>query len=375
MEREVVRDFLNLPGIVGVALMNGRSRPFFLGINQSLNFQQKEALSQGIQQVVETTPANFEFFEFQFIGHRVYIYKLERNIILLVLANDDLVYANYSPIVSLLKLELQEDLTRAIANFRLVAGNIALSGKGSWKDDAEASTESASIQAELLTPSPPNTTHFPTPEPSSSDHVPPEQLSDTNGHLPQQISQQQTTTSEPLVPQQQQISQQQSDAHPSSPSSSRQQQLRIKTTPPESDRKSSDNVSCPAKTGNTTDTENSQAKQISLKDILDAQNYLSKTTTRYLGATIVSNYWKSSRPAIEWLNHFEVDRSGQIAWSGSMPSRSPQTLNSEQHQWLREWVAAFIHQCSRVIRDFPSVVQKMELSSNQRNLLLTDNRK
>lgn len=55
MKQEVVQNFLDLPGIMGVALMDGRSRPFFCGIDQFLNFQQKEALAQGIRQVIETT--------------------------------------------------------------------------------------------------------------------------------------------------------------------------------------------------------------------------------------------------------------------------------------------------------------------------------
>ncbi|HEY9884968.1 MAG TPA: hypothetical protein V6C98_15290, partial [Thermosynechococcaceae cyanobacterium] len=66
MKREVIQDFLNLPGIAGVALMDGRSRPYFCGIDQALNFQQKEALAQGILQVVETIPDSFDVFEFQF---------------------------------------------------------------------------------------------------------------------------------------------------------------------------------------------------------------------------------------------------------------------------------------------------------------------
>jgi hypothetical protein len=45
MKREVVQDFLNLPGITGVALIDGRSRPYFHGVEQSLNFQQREALN------------------------------------------------------------------------------------------------------------------------------------------------------------------------------------------------------------------------------------------------------------------------------------------------------------------------------------------
>jgi hypothetical protein len=41
-------------------------------------------------------------------------------------------------------------------------------------------------------------------------------------------------------------------------------------------------------------------------------NKLSLFTTQYLGKVVVTNYWKSSRPASTWLSEFEIDRSGQI---------------------------------------------------------------
>ena len=39
---------------------------FFLGHHIRLNTQQQDALAQGIQQVVETTPADFQTFAFRF---------------------------------------------------------------------------------------------------------------------------------------------------------------------------------------------------------------------------------------------------------------------------------------------------------------------
>lgn len=133
MKREVVQDFLNLPGIAGVALMDGRSRPFFLGLDQTLNFQQKQALAQGIQQVIETTPSGFESFEFQFIGHNIYIYKLDQGTILLVLTNEHLDIANYLQTVSKLKIALQSDIKQAVATFRILAGSMTLPGQNYWQ--------------------------------------------------------------------------------------------------------------------------------------------------------------------------------------------------------------------------------------------------
>ncbi|MBD2035018.1 hypothetical protein H6F76_08250 [Leptolyngbya sp. FACHB-321] len=128
MKREVIQDFLNLPGIAGVALMDGRSRPYFCGIDQALNFQQKEALAQGILQVVETIPDSFDVFEFQFAEHQVRLYRLDRGMVLLVLTHQRLICADYLSMITQLKTVLKEDIPNAIATFRLLAGNVTLTG-------------------------------------------------------------------------------------------------------------------------------------------------------------------------------------------------------------------------------------------------------
>ncbi|MBC6420143.1 MAG: hypothetical protein GDA43_00480 [Hormoscilla sp. SP5CHS1] len=142
MSPELVEDFLNLPGIAGVALMDRRSRPYFYGVDSTLNFQQKEALAQGIRQLCETTPDSFESFEFQFAAHQVYIYKLASGMILLVLTSSDLVYSDYLPDLQRLKAALIADLSTGVATFRLLAGNISLSGQEYWKPAADNGTKS-----------------------------------------------------------------------------------------------------------------------------------------------------------------------------------------------------------------------------------------
>ncbi len=133
MKQEAIQDFLNLPGIAGVALMDRRSRPYFCGIDQALNFQQKEALAQGILQVFETIPDEFESFKFHFSGYQVHIYKLEHEIILLVLTQENLVNADYLKTIKNLKAVLEADIGDAIATFRLLAGNLSLPGVSSTR--------------------------------------------------------------------------------------------------------------------------------------------------------------------------------------------------------------------------------------------------
>lgn len=308
MKREVVQDFLNLPGITGVALMDGRSRPFFYGVDQALNFQQKEALAQGIQQVVETTPEGFEFYEFQFTGYQVYIYRLDHGMILLVVTGAGLVHLDYENTVERLKTELKHDAANAIANFRLVAGNLTLSNQY-WKQSP------ASPAGNTYRP-------IPTPSPAPSPPV------SSNGAAEPVAK----TTSQPPVVR---------DSPVIEPIASA-----AAAPPPEE-------------------------PPVTVKDLIAALNHFSQFTTQYLGTTVVANYWKTTRPNnIEWLNHFQVDRSAQFTLS------DPETLNlshpvtPEQHQWVQTWAEEFIKRCSKVIRDFHSIIEQRALDDEQKRLLL-----
>lgn len=128
MKRQVIQDFLNLPGIAGVALMDGRSRPFFSGIETALDSQQCSALAQGIQQVIDTTPSDFDTFCFSFSGRQALVHKLRRGVTLLVLAGDQLSMEDYGRMLAQLKDTLEEDLNNAVASFRLIAGTITYNG-------------------------------------------------------------------------------------------------------------------------------------------------------------------------------------------------------------------------------------------------------
>lgn len=326
MKREVVRDFLNLPGIVGVALIDGRSRPYFCGVDQALNFQQKEALAQGIRQVVETTPDGFESFEFQFTGHQVYIYKLDHGIILLVLAQSRLVYSEYLQAIEKLKATLQEDITKALVTFRLLASDITMSGQNYWKQRTDT-TSSSSLGAQTPTNSPPFNSSA-----SASDLASP--VSTANG------------------------SQNSALKNGSSPTSSQTGAQAGSSLPPSN----ASNTSVPAVP--------QEEALVELKELLAALNHLSQYTTQYLGTAVITNYWKSCRPDHEWLQNFQVDRSARIAFSSPIPQGGNQLVSEQQQQWIQEWVEAFIKRCSQVIRDFSAIVEQRALNERQKQLLL-----
>ena len=126
MKRQVIQNVLNLPGISGMALIDGRNRPFFFGPDISLNSEQQDALAQGIQQVIETTPAQFDAFSFRFANQLAHIYKLDQGLILLVLMTDQMSLADYRTAIDQLKATLIEAPHNAVPTFRLLAGCVTM---------------------------------------------------------------------------------------------------------------------------------------------------------------------------------------------------------------------------------------------------------
>ncbi len=246
MKQEGIRDFLNLPGIVGVALMDEQSQLFSGDINEAFNLPQKEALSQGILQVIETIPEGFESFEFQFSAYQVYIYKLEVGRVLLVLARQNLDYSDYLQRIEFIRETIRANFEGTIATLRRLTVN--------------------------------------------------------------------QTLGEPIEKPQPQLS------------------------------------------------------SATLQDVLAALNHLSRFTTQYLGIPVIVNYLKSTRPDQEWLQQFQVDRAAHISFSST--DGMAQSLSDEQQQWIRDWTAAFIRRCSKVVRDFATIVEQKALNPQQIALLL-----
>ncbi|HEY9887350.1 MAG TPA: hypothetical protein V6D02_03055 [Candidatus Obscuribacterales bacterium] len=134
--------------------MDGHSQPYFSGLDYSLDFQQKEALTQGIQQVISTTPAGFESFNFRFAQRDAHIYKLVGGVILLVVTNHQLEPPTYHVAVDQLKAALESDPHSAVATFRLLAGSSTLNRPSDPAVEA-AAAETASA------PPPPAPPHWP----------------------------------------------------------------------------------------------------------------------------------------------------------------------------------------------------------------------
>lgn len=259
MKRQVIQNFLNLPGLSGVGLIDGRNRPFFFGPDIQLNTGQQDALAQGIQQVIETIPPGFDTFSFRFTHQFVHIYKLDQGLILLVLMADQMPLKTYRSAIHQLTTTLMEAPHNVVPTFRLLAGCVTLSS-GSMMP-AAASVPDATLAA----------------------------------------------------------------ASAAAPSEA----------------------------------------AVSLADLTAALNHLSEGATQYLGKIIVANTWKQSRPDQPWLAQFEIQKDGHF----SLPAHGD-PVTPEQHQWVREWVNAFIERGSRTIRNFRDVIGDGLLSPQEIDLLL-----
>ncbi len=64
MNTKYIEDFLTVPGITGIALLREQTPLVFYGNHSGFNACEKANLFQGILQVVETIPPEFERIKF-----------------------------------------------------------------------------------------------------------------------------------------------------------------------------------------------------------------------------------------------------------------------------------------------------------------------
>jgi hypothetical protein len=350
MSREVIQDFLNSSGVVGISLTNRRMRPYFYGLDAVLD-RTKQALGQGVLQVIENVPKGFESFEFYFAGHIVFIYKLTHGLVLLVLTDGDLKMLDYSQGITKIKHLIETDTYNTVAHFKLLLGSITQHSlpSSNWKaTETEANVQELSTIQSITKPE-----ALPNPEAIAN------------------------TTSLSFVNARVKIDKQ-ANAAPSKRASTTASNTNTQSnknkpqTPPTDTAKSSSNI--PIATNNPTITD-SPTKLVSAKtaqqeykldELLAALNKLSHFTTQYLGKVVVTNYWKSSRPTSTWLSEFEVDRSGQI----SHPKQAAISCDPEQIQQVKSWVVAYIKRCKLVIRNFDQMLEQDCLDIRQRQILL-----
>ena len=352
MSREVIQDFLHLEGIVGIALTNRRMRPYFYGLDAVLD-KTKQALGQGVLQVVENVPEGCESFEFNFSGHVVFIYKLTHGLVLLVLTDNELNLVDYSGSITKIKYLIESDTYNTVANFKLLLGSVTQTSLPSTNWNASSpsvSSPSATVQSQPTTRSfsDPNIEANVSPFPSSTIEA-----GNLTNNLTNKIS---STTTSKNVQSQSNVTRVQT---PPESSASAPISKTIANSNPTKVNNDSYPKSVSVQTG---------SQEYKLNELLAALNKLSNFTTQYLGKVVVANYLKSSRPAdVSWLLEFEVDRNGQV----SHPKQATIVCTPEQLQQIQSWVTVYIKRCKQVIRNFDQMLEQDCLDVRQRQILLT----
>ncbi|OYQ64572.1 hypothetical protein B9G53_11110 [Pseudanabaena sp. SR411] len=371
MSREVIQDFLHLAGVVGIALTNRRMRPYFYGLDAVLD-RTKQALGQGVLQVVENVPEGFESFEFHFAGHVVFIYKLTHGLVLLVLTDNDLKVVDYKRGIAKIKYLIETDTYNTVAYFKLLLGSVTQHSlpSANWKSNV------ATANTQAIGQEPSTTQSFTSPvAPTKSEDIA-ATTSLSSGNARSQPDKQPNA-----IPSTRASTTASNTNLRASSTVSNTVQTQSNTnkpkTPPTSAATSS--ISTPTNravaNNNPAKVTDSPTKPVSAKtdpqeykldELLSALNKLSHFTTQYLGKVVVTNYWKSTRPTSSWLAEFEVDRSGQI----SHPKQTAIACTPEQLQQIQAWVSAYIKRCKQVIRNFDQMLEQDCLSDRQRQILL-----
>jgi hypothetical protein len=85
-----------------------------------------DILDPTFQQVVSTTPDEFESFEFSFAQKKAHIYRLGNGVILLVVMHETINMQTYQALIEQLKEALESDPHSAVSTFQLLAGSTTL---------------------------------------------------------------------------------------------------------------------------------------------------------------------------------------------------------------------------------------------------------
>lgn len=93
-------------------------------------------------------------------------------------------------------------------------------------------------------------------------------------------------------------------------------------------------------------------KECTIKELIARFDRICKCSNKYLGNMLTAKYFVDSRPDFDWLNKFEIDKSGQITYEGSILD----SVSSEKLHWFQEWMNSFTKTCSGMIKNFDLLI-------------------
>ncbi|MBR8830099.1 MAG: hypothetical protein N5P05_003241 [Chroococcopsis gigantea SAG 12.99] len=91
-----------------------------------------------------------------------------------------------------------------------------------------------------------------------------------------------------------------------------------------------------------------------IQDLMNAFNCLSQNSCRYLGNIVTSRHWQKSRPAISWLERFQINSQGQFTFNGDLR----ESLSTSQLEQAQEWIEGFTDYSSAIIAEFSKLLDK-----------------
>lgn len=97
---------------------------------------------------------------------------------------------------------------------------------------------------------------------------------------------------------------------------------------------------------------------LTVEELLMTLTHLGQLGNHYLGNTMASRYWQSSRPGAEWFAQFEIDRANaQIRYLGSVKER----MTPGQIELAQDWVKKYVKSCSLIFKEFPNLIEPEQL--------------
>jgi hypothetical protein len=99
-------------------------------------------------------------------------------------------------------------------------------------------------------------------------------------------------------------------------------------------------------------------KKITIAQVVNNFESIASLTSCYLGVTITAKNFHESRPDIEWLQKFSMDKQGKISFTGTLNHQATMM----QLKWLEKWTNAFIKKCSVIIQDLPNIIEEKHLT-------------
>lgn len=97
---------------------------------------------------------------------------------------------------------------------------------------------------------------------------------------------------------------------------------------------------------------------LTVEDLLITLTHLGQLANHYLGNTMASRYWQTTRPGVEWFAQFEIDRTNaQIRYLGSVKER----MTPGQIELAQDWVKKYVKSCSLIFKEFPNLIEPEQL--------------